>query len=151
MIKPPSIARFEQYYWGSVILGLINSVLTWSDRAAVMAVNPMFATMSWLMPVMAVIGLIIAILLWYFIVRSPSVVAKWVIVVFAVLGAIGLLFSLFALARNGVPNPVPVIITVVVNLLYIAAALMLFKPDSRAWLGEELGEGVEGRDEAPLP
>ncbi|MDQ2893872.1 MAG: hypothetical protein M3R64_12410 [Pseudomonadota bacterium] len=151
MIKPASIARFEQYYWGSVILGLINSVLTWSDRAAVMAVNPMFATMSWLMPVMAVIGLIVAILLWYFIVRSPSVVAKWVIVVFAVLGAIGLLFSLFALARNGVPNPVPVMITVVVNLLYIAAAWMLFKPDSRAWLGEELGGGVEGRDEAPLP
>ncbi len=147
MIKPVSIARFEQFYWGSVILGLINAGLTWSDRAAMMASNPMFATMPWFMPVISGIGLIVAILLWYFIVRKPSIVAKWFIGVFAALGAIGLLFTLVALMRGGVPNMVAVIVTIVVNLLYIAATAMLFKPDARAWLGEGRGE----LDEAPLP
>lgn len=140
MIKPPSIVRFEQFYWASVILGLVNAGLNWSKSQAVLAANPMLAKATWFLPASQVLGLTIAVLIWYFIARRPSVIAKWVQVVFAALGAFGLLsaLALFALGRSALSAQIA--LGFVANLLYIAAAVMLFKPDARAWFGEGLDE-----------
>ncbi|PVE59715.1 hypothetical protein DC429_04820 [Arthrobacter sp. TPD3018] len=136
MIKPPSIARFEQFYWASVILGLINTALNWKTSQALIAANPVLAGASWIVPVTQLIGLLIAVLLWFFIVRRPSVVAKWIQVVFAALGAFGIASALFMLAMGRVPVTIQVVLGLVANILYIAAAVMLFKPDAKEWLGE---------------
>ncbi|MFN3432947.1 MAG: hypothetical protein ACK4ZY_00985 [Sphingomonas sp.] len=140
MTKPPSIARFEQFYWASVILGLINAAVNWRASQAALAANPMLANATWFLPLAQAIGLGIAVLLWFFIVRRPSVVAKWVQVVFAAFGAFGILSALFLLVAGRAPAALPVILGIVANGLYIAAAVMLFKPDAKAWFGEGLDE-----------
>lgn len=143
MIKPPAIVRFEQLYWGSFILGLVATAVTWSSRTAIMNANPAVANMPWIMPTATVVGIVITLTLWYFIARSPSVVAKWVIVVFAALGAFGMATSLFLLARGAVTEVMPGVLSLVVNGLYIAAAVMLFNPAAKAWLGEDRDEDVD--------
>lgn len=146
MIKPPSIARFEQFYWASIILGLINTGLNWKASQAALAANPMLANATWFLPTVQVVGLAIAVLLWFFIVRRPSVIAKWVQVVFAAFGAFGVLSALFLVASARAPIGAQVIVGLIANILYIAAAVMLFKADARAWFGE----GVDDDDlEAP--
>ncbi len=140
MSKPPSIARFEQFYWASIILGLINTALNWQTSQAVLAASPMLANAGWLLPTMQVIGLVIGILLWFFIVRRPSVVAKWVQVVFAAFGVFGVLSALFLVGTGRSPASVQVILGLLANILYIAAAVMLFRPDAKVWLGEGLDD-----------
>lgn len=140
MSKPPSIARFEQFYWASVILSLINGLLNWRVSQATLAANPVLANATWLLPVMQLIGLAIAVLLWFFIVRRPSVVAKWVQVVFAAFGAFAILSSLFLLASGRTASPLQVVLGLIANILYIMAAAMLFKPDAKLWLGEGLDD-----------
>lgn len=140
MLKPPSIARFEQFYWASVILGLLNTAMNWSASQAALAANPMLAQATWFLPAMQIIGLVIAVLLWVFIVRRPSVVAKWVQVVFAAFGAFGVLSALFLVAAGRAPIGLQVVVGLIANILYIAAAVMLFKPDAKVWFGQGLDE-----------
>ncbi|EZP52650.1 hypothetical protein [Sphingomonas sp. RIT328] len=140
MTKPPSIARFEQFYWASVILGLVNAGLNWSKSQAVLAANPMLAKATWFLPASQVLGLTIAVLIWYFVARRPSVIAKWVQVVFAALGAFGLLSALALLAMGRSAMSAQIALGFVANMLYIAAAVMLFKSDARLWFGEGLDE-----------
>jgi hypothetical protein len=140
MLKPPSIARFEQFYWASVILGLLNTAMNWSASQAALAANPMLAQATWFLPAVQVIGLAIAVLLWFFIVRRPSVVAKWVQVVFAAFGAFGVLSALFLVAAGRAPIGLQVVVGLIANILYIAAAVMLFKPDAKVWFGQGLDE-----------
>ena len=140
MTKPPSIVRFEQFYWGSVILGLINTALNWNTSQGMLAANPILANAPWFLPLTQIIGLAIAVLLWFFIVRRPSVVAKWVQVVFAAFGAFGLLSALFLVATARAPIGTQVVIGLIANILYIAAAVMLFKPDAKVWFGQGLDE-----------
>lgn len=140
MIKPPSIARFEQFYWGSVILGLINTALNWSTAQAALAANPMLANATWFLPATQIVGIAIAVTLWFFIVRRPSVVAKWVQVVFAAFGVFGILSAVFLVATARAPLSVQVVLGLVANLLYVAASVMLFRPDAKVWFGEGLDE-----------
>lgn len=140
MTKPPSIARFEQFYWASVILGLINTALNWKTSQALLAANPMLANATWFLPVSQLIGLAISVTVWFFIVRRPSVVAKWVQVVFAAFGVFGLLSALVMVGMGRAPVGIQVVLGLIANILYIAAAVMLFKPDAKAWFGEGLDE-----------
>lgn len=140
MTKPPSIVRFEQFYWASVILGLLNTALNWNTSRATLAANPLLANATWFLPLMQIIGLAIAVLLWVFIVRRPSVVAKWVQVVFAAFGAFGVLSALFLVGVGRAPLSLQLAIGLIGNILYVAAAVMLFKPDAKVWFGEGLDD-----------
>ncbi len=142
MTKPPSIARFEQLYWASVIIGLVNTALNWTTANATLAANPVTANYTWMLPVGQAISLGIAVLLWFFIVRRPSVVAKWVQVVFAAIGAIGLLYVLSMLAMGRTAFGMSQVVGIVINILYVAAAVMLFKPDAKLWFGEGLDDDM---------
>lgn len=146
MTKPPSIARFEQFYWASVIIGLVNAALNWKASQALLAANPLLANAGWFLPATQVVGLAIAVLLWFFIVRRPSVVAKWVQVVFAAFGAFGIVSALFMVGVGRVPISLQVVLGLVANILYIAAAVMLLKPDAKAWFGESLDDGIDDLD-----
>lgn len=140
MTKPPSIVRFEQFYWASVILGLLNTALNWNTSRATLAANQLLANATWFLPLMQIIGLAIAVLLWVFIVRRPSIVAKWVQVVFAAVGAFGVLSALFLVGVGRAPLSLQLAIGLIGNILYVAAAVMLFKPDAKVWFGEGLDD-----------
>lgn len=149
MTKPPSIARFEHFYWASVILGLVGNALNWKVAQATLAANPVLANMGWLLPTMQVIGIAVSVTIWFFVVRQHSVVAKWVQVVFAALGGVGLLYTLAMAALGNVPVTLQLVLGIVGNLLYIAAAVMLFRPDAKLWLGEGIDDGVDDLPMAP--
>lgn len=136
MQRPPSIVRYERLYLASFVLGLVASAINWQGREAQLASNPALANLQWLAPVSLVIGIVIAVTLWYFTARRPSAAAKWVVVVFAALSVLGIVGNIFTLLKGG--PVIAVIVGLVVSALYIAAAVLLFKPDAKLWFGERI-------------
>lgn len=135
MIRPVSIVRYERLYVAAFLLGLVASAMTWAQRTAIFAANPVLSQMPWLLSAMQAFGIAVAVLLWYFTARAPSIVAKWVVAAFAALGGIGIIVSLGALALGNAALGVT-ITSLVVNAIYIAAAVQLFDPEAKLWFGE---------------
>lgn len=132
-MRPQSIIRFEQFYLGAIVLGLVNSFLNWDTSLAQMQADPAAAQMfgsGFLMAVTA-IGVAIQLLLWFFIARKASVVAKWILVVFFLLGLLGVALSLASVSG------LPMILSLLVITLQGLAVYMLFRPDAVAWLNNK--------------
>ncbi|WP_375394522.1 hypothetical protein [uncultured Sphingomonas sp.] len=136
MVRPQSIVRYERLYLSSFALGLLASVLTWSARAGALSMNPLLAGKTWLLWMTLALDIVISLLLWRFTARTPSIVAKWIVTVFAVFAAMGILFSIFQLATARIQLGMPVLLMAAVNILYIAAATLLFRRDAVHWFGE---------------
>ena len=136
MVRPISIVRYERLYLASFVLGLIVSAMSWSQRTALVAANPVLAQVGWILPAFQVAGIAITLLLWYFTARSPSVAAKWVVVVLAVLSIVGVGLSLASVARGQTTIGTISIVSFAADALYVAAALLLFKADAKRWFGE---------------
>ena len=148
MTKPPAIVRFEQLYWASFVLTLIAKAMTWSTQTEMMQANPTIAAMPWLLPATLVVSVIIVVLLWFYTCRRPSLVAKWIVVVFAAIGGVGVAISLVMLALGRIAEIAPTIVSLLANAVYIAAAVLLFKPDAKAWFGEDDADDEIGQ---PVP
>lgn len=136
-IRPKSIIQFEQVYWAIIVLGLVSAALGWSDMMASVQVQQSVAHFGMGMvygPI--VLGILVQLLLWYFIARRGSVVAKWI---FVVLSGLGVVFSLFSLVTKGSPS-IPVgVIDVALLVLQVIAIMLVFRPDTRPWFGENAG------------
>lgn len=134
--RPKSIVEFERVYWAIIALGLASTALNWSDMMSSVSVQRMMATIGTAsVYVTALIGFGIQLLLWYFIARRGSVGAKWI---FVVLTGIGLVTSALALARGGEgETAILAVIGVILLVLQIVAIVLLFRPDTRAWFGED--------------
>ncbi|HET9509647.1 MAG TPA: hypothetical protein VFO80_00720 [Sphingomonas sp.] len=134
MIRPKSIELFERCYLGGWAVGLVNTLINWSNvrqDARVVAAAEQVGT--WYLPTITAIGLIIPLVLWFFIARKGSVVAKWIMVVLTAIGVIGLAL---AFARGDYPVALAGLLGLVGVVLNIAAAAMLFRPDAKLWFGE---------------
>ncbi|MGU3392139.1 hypothetical protein [Sphingomonas sp. M1A8_2b] len=142
MIRPISIARYERLYLASFVLGAIVSALSAGQRKAMVAANPVLAQIAWILPTFEVAGIAITLLLWYFTARTPSVTAKWVVVVLAAISAIGVAISLVQLTTGHATPAAPLVISIVSSVIYVAAALQLLKPDAKPWFGERPGADV---------
>lgn len=136
MNRPISIVRYERLYLASFVLGLIVSTMSWSQRTAMVAANPVLSQVSWILPAFQVVGIAATLLLWYFTARLPSVAAKWVVVVLAVLSIIGVGLSLTTVASGRTMIGTTSIVSFAADALYVAAALHLFKADAKSWFGE---------------
>ena len=138
MVRPQSIVRYERVYLSSFVLGLVASALNWSNRAAALAANPVLAGRTWVLWATLIIGIVVALTLWHFTARRPSVVAKWIVAIFAVWGAVIALSSIFAIYRLATMQmgvgPAAIVV-LIANILYIAAAILLFRPDAAQWFG----------------
>lgn len=141
MPKPPSIVRFERYWFASTLFWLVGTRLAWDRTQHALRINsrtiPVADWAQW-----AIIGLVLAttLLLWYFVARHPSMVAKWLVVALAVVGAGRLLLTLLTLATSANPHPLSGGSFIISAALTIASAAMLFQDDARLWLGEEIEE-----------
>ena len=142
MIRPASIVRYERLYVASFVLGLVASAMTWAQRTAMFAANPVLAQTPWMLPAMQAFGIAIAVLVWYFTVRAPSIVAKWVVVVFAAFSVIGIVLSLGALATGSAILGTATVLALIANALYVAATVHLFLPASKAWFDGDTDEGA---------
>jgi F0F1-type ATP synthase membrane subunit c/vacuolar-type H+-ATPase subunit K len=137
-MRPASIILFERLYLGAIGIGLINAALSWSQTQAMMAnpeVNPAGFGTGFILTTMA-FSVAIPLLLWYFIARRGSNIAKWILVV---LFGIGLIMMLATLGGAAAPSGLSLIITLVITALQGVAIFMLFKPDAVAWLSSGTG------------
>jgi hypothetical protein len=143
MGRPQSIITFERCYLGAVALGLANNAFNWTNMQEQMAATPNSQLLpDWFLPATIAIGVVITLLLWYFIAHRASVVAKWIVVVFFAIGLLGLPGIITGLS-TGLITPVMAAVGLVTLTLNAIAVWMLFRPDAKAWFA---GEQTDMRD-----
>lgn len=131
-MQPVSIKRFSQLFIGSMVLGLVNSALSFDKSKALIAQDPATAAMgdSFLIITMAA-GIAIPLLLWYLIAYRASNVAKWILLILTV---IGLLMMPSTLASAGTMGTLWMVLAIITTLGQVVALAFLFKQDARDWL-----------------
>lgn len=127
-MRPHSITMFDKLFLGSLALGVVNSLLSYGQMRDVIAADPMLAGSGTGFIIGSIVfSLGLSLLLWYFISRRASNVAKWILVVFTVLGLLFLPSSL------GMFGTLSTVLTLAVTALQIAALVFLFRPDAKAF------------------
>jgi hypothetical protein len=129
MTRPNSIIWFERVFLGSLLLGLLNSIFTWSTMTAQMAATPGAAMFGGgvLIGTMA-LGIIINLLLWYFIARRGSNVAR---IIWTVLFAFGV-FGIIAVFMQATPVSMK-IVPLISFALQAYGVFLLYRPDAKPW------------------
>ena len=134
MKRPQSIVLFERLYLAAWVIGLVSTVVTWQASQAMLMRNPAVAEYgAGFLFVTAGVRLLLPLLLWYFVARRGSVVAKWLLVALFAVGVIGLAW---AAALGTIHLNSGTLITLVVFALQGAGVAMLFRPDARGWFRE---------------
>ena len=139
-MRPQSIELFEKVYLGAIGVGLVNTALSWGALTASLqnAGKAAVAMGPGLMVVSIALSLVISLLLWFFIVRRASNIAKWIYLVITAIGVFGVLSSL---ANPLAPRGVTMIGGFVATGLQVFAAWLLFRPDAVAWLESKGANG----------
>lgn len=126
-MRPPSIVWFERIYLANLVYGVIVLVVTYgSVREWALARGTAAATSF----VWGVVSSLIALLLWYLIARRASKIAKWILVVSTVLGAISLILSISVMLEVGTFYTVATAISAALGLFAIH---YLFRSDAKLW------------------
>lgn len=138
-MRPASIIRFDQLYLGALALGIASSVFVYVTTTAPLGSGPSGDGLGRLIEAVMIglsaIGFFISLLLWFFISRKASNVARWLLVALTVIGTLGSLPLLFQTAPM-LPTVVPLwqaVVTIIGTTMQIAAAWFLFRPDAHAW------------------
>lgn len=130
-MRPASIIRFDQLYLGALALDIVKVFLVYDDTLAELEADPAVAELGMATPGFLIgasaFGFAISLLLWYFISRRASSVAKWIMVVLTAISLVGI-----PLALVGAPL-MQSIITLVITGMQIASLWFLFRPDAKAW------------------
>ena len=139
-MRPKSIELFEKVYLGAIAVGLVNTFLSWSQVSAMLNDPRMKAVGMGSGTLMfgLVVGILIPLLLWYFIARRASNVAKWIYVALTALGLFGFLSSL---ANPLVPKGLVTVLGLTAVGLQVYGAWLLFRPDAMAWLESKGANG----------
>lgn len=134
-MQPHSIGIFDKLFLGSLALGLANMFLSWESSMAELEGSGLDGGAgTGLMIASVAIGFGISLLLWYFISRHASNIARWILIALTAIGVISLPFSLFDLPT------VPMILAIVVTGMQLVAIYYLFRPDSKLFF-ENKGQG----------
>ena len=132
-MRPSSIIMFERLFLASLVVSAVNFFVGYDAMLAsverepslrALGVGQGFAVGSF------VVGIAIYLLLWFFIARKASNVAKWIFVVLLALSVLSVLYTLaasFALT-------VTTLLGLAIYALEISAAVFLFRDDAVAWL-----------------
>jgi hypothetical protein len=133
-VRPHSIIRFERFFLASLLLGLLNTVFSFRHSVSLLNADPIIGGTGYAIGMLVttlVISIGIQLLLWFFIARKASNVAKWILVVLTVLGFVMAIPSIGTLMAQGA---VTLIFTFFITVLQIIAIIHLFRPDAKAWL-----------------
>lgn len=133
MVRPKSIRYFELCYLGCVLVGGINTAMTWASAMASDDGQQARAVVGpWFLPIAFVFAYTLALLLWYFTARVPSRVAKWIVILWFGLSVLTVGFNLI----KGPTFETSTILSVVTLLLNAAAVWFLLRPDSNSWFAK---------------
>lgn len=132
-MRPQSIVLFERFFLASLILGVINSALSFNNTLALMNADPAAAQLGFGAAFIVgtlVFSVAIQLALWFFIARTASDVAKWILLALTALGIVMALSSMGTLAQQGT---LTLVLALFIMLLQIIAIVMLFRADAKAW------------------
>ena len=139
MAKPDSIRKFDWLYLGSLAVGLLGLWLGWDSVMA--QINTELAAEGVAMesdiPTAAIIGgaligVVISLILWMLISVFRIEFVKWILILFT---AYSILSIVGGLAVGGFD--MVQISGIISTLMSIAAIVMLFRPDAKAWFDEK--------------
>lgn len=137
-MRPASIVMFDRLFLGSLAVSAAGVVLSWDEMTAQLANEPGVAEIglgSGFIAGAVAVGFAISLLLWFLVSHKASNVAKWILVVLAVLSLISLPSML------GGPWDLTAILGLASYVLEIAALGFLFREDAKAWLsGQHQGD-----------
>ncbi|MDJ0978544.1 MAG: hypothetical protein QNI87_08400 [Erythrobacter sp.] len=130
-MQPQSIVNFSRIYLGSLALGIGNFIASYDSVMAELQADPVvaemgFASLGFVLGT-AAIGWGISLLIWFFIARRASKIAKWILVALTALGLAMLPSSLATMPT------VSLVVTLVITAMQLVAIYFLFRPDARAW------------------
>jgi hypothetical protein len=134
-MRPKSIVNFERVVLLSILIGIVSTWVNWDQMQAAMAQAQQGRAMlgaKFAIGVQAVAIAIYLLLLWL-IARKGSPVAKWIYVVFALLGLGAAIVRFRTTVALGTPA---LLLAIVQFLLTLAALWLIFRPDSKAWFSE---------------
>lgn len=132
-MRPKSIILFERLYLASLVIMTINFFWSFDGMVAQIQRDPAMGSLGWgegAMIAIFAVSLTISLLLWFFAAHRKSVIAKWILVIFAMIGLVSL-FGTF-----GSVSAVQLIAPVLVTALQTAATILLFRADAKAWFAE---------------
>lgn len=133
-MRPRSIVAFDWLYLGAQALTVAISPWTIGQAEAMFRANPAMAQFESLGRIMLIVSLVVGVavslLLWYFVSRRASNVAKWILVAFI---AYGVLTTIKLFVDPGL-GQAPSLATIPLYALNLAAAYCLFRKDAVAWL-----------------
>lgn len=136
-MRPASIVMFERLFLAAVVLSVINffvgydAMIDQIEREPAMrqlGLGGEFLTGS------MIVGVAIYLLLWFFIARKASTVAKWILVVFT---GLGVLSFLAGLASGQATFDVNLLLGLLYYALNVGALVFLFRGDAEAWFKGE--------------
>lgn len=129
-MRPASIVMFERLILAALAIDLVNNLASWYRRdIAAPAAGPAPSPASGL--AIGLLSPLLGLILWYFVARRGSTVARWLTTILVALGAAGFV----ALAVKGVPaeSRTMFVVGAVAELLKVAAVVCLFAASASAW------------------
>lgn len=141
-MRPKSIILFERFYLASLVIMAINFFWSFDMMVAQIQRDPAMDRLGSGAGVMITIfaaSMAISLLLWFFAARRGSAIAKWILVIFAVIGVWSLSSTFTAISSAQLMAPF------LVTALQIAATIMLFRADAKPWFA---GIGLDEADPA---
>lgn len=127
-MRPQSIVWFERIFFGSYLIGLINSAIGWSKTMAMLEASGTRHPAAVAIVTM-LLGFGISLALTLFISRRRSKIAMWIAIVLFVIGLPAVFVTLASGAAAGWPMA-----SVVVLLAQVFAYGLLFSPSARLWM-----------------
>ncbi len=143
-MRPKSIILFERLYLASLVIMVINFFWSFDGMVAQIQRDPAMGQLGWGASAMMAIfaaSMAISLLLWFFAAHRRSVIAKWILVIFAVIGVFSLSRTFAALSGPHLIAPL------LVTALQVAATVLLFRADAKPWFA---GNGPDEVDPAAI-
>ncbi|MGN6356870.1 MAG: hypothetical protein ACTHLU_05255 [Novosphingobium sp.] len=146
-MRPKSIVLFDWLFLGSVVVSAVNTTLSYDTMAELFRTQPELAAIGDAGGAVYlgshVFSIVISLLLWFFISRRASNVAKWILTALTALGVLSTINLVQSEQQSGLP-PYLLGFAVVLIVLQAIAVAFLFRKDAAAWLA---GKGpVDPRD-----
>lgn len=137
-MRPRSIILFERIFGFTILLGIVAGIWAWVNVSSMLPPGSPPQAAAMMPAIMAgslIGGLIINLLLLYFIARKGAEVAKWIFILFFALGLLGVVRGLVGTTAQ--VAPLTHVLSVVQILIEAYCVWLLFRPDAVAWFKGE--------------
>ncbi len=132
-MRPKSIQLFERLYLASIALTLIATALGWDALVRGATIPGAEGAAAAVAGIAIGVVVLAQLIVWYFVARRGSSIAKWAAVLFFLLNLWGI-GATVQLAMNG---SLPSVLTIFARIVELAAIAMLFRADARPWFAHD--------------